>query len=80
MRAVLFFQDGRAIDQVATFPPQPRMTVKNYQGAAKSFRLVRGSWAPVSEAQLAVYEEVPARKHLTAHKEREAFAEWQGQR
>lgn len=71
MRAVLILKSGQTVDRTVAFPPPLRLKDRPGYTAPREFKLRGGSWKPVSEAQLAVYEEVEPKKYLKAHKKSE---------
>lgn len=60
MRAVYLFHDKRSVDGTVAFPP-PFRTILAGNQKRKTFKLMRGTWAPERESQLAVYVEVVPR-------------------
>ena len=64
MRAVYLFHDSRSADGVVVFPP-PVRTVLSGNRKKKTFKLMRGTWEPTRDSQLAVYLEVVPRSQMT---------------
>lgn len=74
MRTVYFYKDGHSVQREGPFPPPEKVRVKRpNSGATVTFKLRKGSWAPLKESQVAVYiEQMPRKKRTVAPRAVEA--------